>query len=152
LTATAFAILSSDPAVGRLPEPLGFVVHRCLNKDPAVRPSAREALSELVAAGARLVGPLPPVPSALATEEETSSSQRASAARPEPPDGAGGGVIGGWPGSGPRPARRGSGRGGWRRRAAVVLTSIVLVAGVGALAFILPRGGASSGRSAGSHA
>ena len=32
LTATAFAILNSDPAVGRLPEPLGFLVRRCLNK------------------------------------------------------------------------------------------------------------------------
>jgi protein kinase-like protein len=152
LTATAFAILNSDPAVGRLPETLGFLVHRCLNKDPAVRPSAREALSELVAAGARLVGPLPSVPSAVATDEATSSSQRASAAPPDPPDGTGDGVIGAWPGSGPRPARRGSGRAWWRRRSAVVLTSILLVAGVGALAFILPLRGASSGQPAGGHA
>jgi len=61
LTATAYAILHSEPAVGPLPEPLGSLVHRCLNKDPAGRPSAREALSELGAAGAQLMGPLPPV-------------------------------------------------------------------------------------------
>jgi serine/threonine protein kinase len=152
LTATAFAILNSDPAVGRLPEPLGSLVRRCLSKDPAIRPSARDALSELVAAGARPVGPLPPMASALATAEETFSSQRASAARPEPPDGSGDGRIGTWPGSKLRPARRGSGRAWWRWRAAAVLTSILLVAGASGLALILPRGGASSERSAGSHA
>jgi hypothetical protein len=145
LTATAFAILNSDPAVGRLPERLGFVVHRCLNKDPALRPSAREALSALVAAGASPVGPLPPVPSALAPDEETSSSQRAAAAPSEQPDGTGQGLIG----AGPRPARRRSGH-AWR--AAAVLTSILLVAGAAGLAFILPLRGASSGRPVGSHA
>jgi serine/threonine protein kinase len=151
LTAAAFAILHSDPVVGRLPEPLGLLVHRCLNKDPAVRPSARETLSELVAAGARPVGPLPPVASTLATAEETSSSQRASAAPPELPDGTGDGLIGTGPGSRPRPAR-GSGRVRRRWRAAAVLASILLVAGVGGLAFILSPHGASSGRSAGNHA
>ena len=50
LTATAFAILHSDPNVGRLPEPLGSLVHRCLNKDSAIRPSAREALRQPPAA------------------------------------------------------------------------------------------------------
>jgi len=152
LTATAFAILNSDPAVGRLPEPLGFLVRRCLNKDPAIRPSARDALSELVAAGARPVGPLPPIPSAPATDEETSSSRRASAAPPELPDGTGDGRIGAWPGSRPRSARRGSGRAWWRWRAAAVLTSILLVAGAGGLALILSLRGASSARPAGSHA
>ena len=71
LTATAFAILHSEPHVGRLPEPLGSLVHRCLNKDPAVRPSARGALGELAAAGARLMGPMPPMAPALAADEET---------------------------------------------------------------------------------
>jgi Protein kinase domain len=154
LTAAAFAILHSDPVVGRLPEPLGSLVHRCLNKDPAVRPSARETLSELVAAGARPVGPLPPVASTLPTAEETSSSQRALAAPPEPsepPDGTGDGLIGTGPGSRPRPARR-RGRVRRRWRAAAVLASVPLVAGVGALAFILSPHGASSGRSAGNHA
>src|ERR1700728_3787658 len=51
LTATAYAILQSEPKVGRLPEPLGSLVHRCLNKNPAVRPSARGVLGELGAAG-----------------------------------------------------------------------------------------------------
>src|SRR5207302_11301705 len=58
LTATAFAILHSEPNVPRLPEPLGWLIHRCLNKDPAGRPSARDVLGELGAAGARLVAPM----------------------------------------------------------------------------------------------
>jgi hypothetical protein len=32
LTAMAFAILNSGPTVGRLPEPLGSLVYRCLNE------------------------------------------------------------------------------------------------------------------------
>jgi serine/threonine protein kinase len=152
LTATAYAILHSEPAVGRLPEPLGFLVHRCLSKDPAARPSAREALSELVAAGAQLVGPLPPMASALATDEETSSSQRESAAPPEPPDGTGDDLVGAGPVSRPRPPRRGSSRPWWRGRAAAVLASILLVAGAGGLALTLLPRGASSGRPADSRA
>src|ERR1700678_500299 len=83
LTATAFAILQSEPNVGRLPEPLGSLVQRCLNKDPAGRPSARGVLGDLVGAGARLAGPLPrsaPPPAAA-------SAQRGSAAPSEPPRG-----------------------------------------------------------------
>ena len=152
LTATAFAILHSEPDVGRLPEPLGSLVYRCLNKDPAVRPSARGVLGELVAAGARLMGPMPPMVSALATDEETSSSQRASAAPPTPPQGNGDGLIGARPAFRQRPARRGSGRTWRRRRAAVLLAAIVLVAGVGVLAFNLPRHGTSAERLAGNHA
>ena len=144
LTAAAFAILHSEPDVGRLPEPLGSLVHRCLNKDPAVRPSARGVLGEMVAAGARLIGPMPPMASAPAADEETPSSQRASAAPPEPPQDNGDGLIAGLPASGRRPARRGSGRTRRRRRAAVLLAAIVLVAGVGGLALNLPKRGASS--------
>ncbi len=146
LTATAFAILHSEPKVGRLPEPLGSLVHRCLNKDPAVRPSARGVLAELVAAGARLIGPMPPMASAPGTDEETSSSQRTSAA----PQGNGHGLIGGRPASRPRPARRRSRRARRRRRAGVVLAAIVLVAGAGVLAINLPRRGALPERLAGS--
>jgi hypothetical protein len=159
LTATAFAILHSEPAVGRLPEPLGLLVHRCLSKDPAARPSAREALSDLVAAGAQPVGPLPPKASALATGEETSSAQRASAAPPERPDGTGDGRIGVRPWSRLRPARRGGGRTWWRWRAAVAAASILLVAAAGGLALTLSSRGASSSargaslqRPTGSHA
>jgi predicted Ser/Thr protein kinase len=150
LTATAYAILHSEPAVGRLPEPLGFLVHRCLSKDSAIRPSAREALSELGAAGARLMGPLPPMASALAPDDETSSSQRMSAAPPGPPDGTGDDLIGAGPGSKLRPTRHGGGRAWWRGRAAAVLAAILLVAGAGGLALLLR--GAPSDRSAGSHA
>ena len=56
LTAMAYAILHSEPSVGRLPEPLGSLVRRCLNKDPSGRPSARDVLGELVASGAQLLG------------------------------------------------------------------------------------------------
>ena len=152
LTATAYAILHSEPKVGRLPEPLGSLVHRCLDKDPAVRPSARGVLSELVAAGARLIGPMPAMASALATDEETSSSQRASAAPPEQPQGNGHGLIGARPAFRRRPARRGSGRTRRRRRAAVLLAAILLAAGVGGLAFNLPGRGALSEQLAGNHA
>ena len=105
LTATAFAILHSEPKVGRLPEPLGSLVHRCLNKDPAVRPSARDALSELVAAGARLMGPMPPIASALDTDEKIASSEQVLAALPEPRVGSGDGLIAGGLASRP-PGRR----------------------------------------------
>jgi hypothetical protein len=138
--------------VGRLPEPLGLLVHRCLSKDPAARPSAREALSDLVAAGAQLVGPLPPMASALATYQKSSSSQRASARPLEPPDGAGDGPIDTGPGSKLRPTRPGSGRPWWCRRATAVPAAILLVAAAGAIAPVLLLRGAPSQRSADSHA
>ena len=108
LTATAYAILHSEPTVGPLPEPLGSLVYRCLSKDPATRPSARDALSELAAAGARLAGPLPPIAPApiapapmapapapmaltlppmapaLPADERAPASPRAAAGAPEP--------------------------------------------------------------------
>jgi hypothetical protein len=143
LTATAFAILHSAPKVGRLPEPLGSLVHRCLNKDPAVRPSARDALSELVAAGARLMGPMPPVASALDTDEKTISAEQVLAVLPEPRVGSTDGLIAGDPASGPRRRRRANGRASRRWRAAVLLTLIMLAAGAGGVAFTLSRRGAS---------
>jgi hypothetical protein len=151
LTATAFAILHSEPHVGVLPEPLGSLVRRCLNKDAAVRPSARSALGELVAAGARLVGPMPPMAPALATDEETSSSPGTSVTSPEPSPGGGDGLIATGPASRPRAARHGTRRARWRRwQAAVLLAAAVLVAGAGWLAVNLPRHGAASERLAGS--
>ena len=150
LTAAAFAILHSEPKVGRLPEPLGSLIYRCLNKDPADRPSARDVLGELVASGARLAGPMPPKVSALAADEETTSgSQRASSGSPESN---GDGLIGSRGASGPRSARHGSRRIWWRRRPYVILAVILLVAGVGALAFNLPRRGGASEQLAGSNA
>jgi serine/threonine protein kinase len=147
LTATAYAILHSEPNVGRLPEPLGSLVHRCLSKDPAIRPSARSAISELVAAGARLMGPMPPTVSALETAEKTASSGQAPKAPPEPRAGSGGGLA-----SRPRWRRRENGRASWRWRAAALLTSTLLVGGAGGLALALsPRGG-SLERPTGSHA
>jgi hypothetical protein len=139
LTATAYAILHSEPKVGRLPQPLRSLVHRCLSKDPAVRPSARGVLGELVAAGARLVGPMPPMASALATDEKTSSSRRA-------------GLIGARPGFRLRRTWRRSGRTRRRRQAAGLLAAILLVAGVGVLALNLPRRGAAAQQLAGNQA
>ena len=143
LTAMAFAILHSEPNVGRLPEPLGSLVHRCLNKDPAVRPSARGALSELVAAGARPMGPMPPIASALDTDGQTVSSEQVLAALPEPRVGSGDGLIAGGLASRPRGRRRKNGRASRRRRSAVLLTLILLVVGTGGLAFTLSWRGIS---------
>lgn len=144
LTATAFAILHSDPKVGRLPELLGSLVYRCLSKDPALRPSAREAVSELVAAGARPIGPLPPTASAVAAAEKTARSER------EPPhrrgyslaDGLASRLRRGW---------HGSGWARWRWRAVALVTLILLVAGAGGLAFSFSQRGASP-ESPGGHA
>jgi serine/threonine protein kinase len=142
LTATAFAILHAQPNVGKLPEPLDSLVHRCLSKDPAVRPSARGALGELVAAGARLIGPMPPMVSVLATDEETSGSQHVSAVPPEPSPANSDGLTGGRPAFRLRSARHRSARAWRRRRTAVILTAILLAAGAGGLAFNL-RGAAA---------
>ena len=136
LTAAAYAILHSEPNVGRLPEPLGSLVRRCLNKNPALRPSARGVLGDLVAAGARLVGPMPPVASAP----------------PEPRPASGDGLIAAGPGSKHRSGRRRSGRARRRRQAAAIAVAAVLVAGAGVLALNLPRHGASADRLAGRNA
>ncbi len=152
LTAMAYAILHSKPQVRPLPDPLGSLIHRCLNKDPAIRPSARGALSELVAAGARLLGPLPPTASAPLTDEEASSSWSPSAAVPQPRHGSHDGLIGASPAAKPKPAPRGRARARRRWRAAAVLTSILLVASASGVAVILARRGAQPERLPGSHA
>jgi predicted Ser/Thr protein kinase len=131
LTATAYAILNSDPQVGSLPGPLGLLVHRCLSKDSAARPSAREALGVLVAAGAQLVGPMPQMAPVLA--EKTAKSHRASGAPAK---------------SRPRSA---DSRGRRRWRVTALATVVVLAAGAGGLAVTLSDRGAS-GRLASSHA
>jgi predicted Ser/Thr protein kinase len=150
LTAMAYAILHSEPHVGSLPEPLGWLVYRCLNKDAAGRPSARDVLGELVAAGARLVGPMPPVLSALTVDEAAPSSQGAYAVPPKPRHGSGEGLLAARPASGPRSARHGSHRSRWRRRAPILLAACLLIATAGVLAFNLPRHGARSEQLAGS--
>src|SRR5271170_6730227 len=151
LTATAYAILHSEPNVGRLPQPLGSLVHRCLNKDPALRPSARGALSELVAAGARLPGPMPPIASALDTDEKTASSEQVLAVPPKLRHGSGDGLIAGDLASRPHRRRRKNRRASRRRRAAVLLSLILLVAGAGGLAFTLSQRGPSLERLTGGH-
>jgi predicted Ser/Thr protein kinase len=146
LTAMAFAILHGEPSVGRLPEPLGSLVRRCLNKDPAARPSARDALSELVAAGAQPMGPLPPPAAAPAVDDEPSSPAAAPVEAPEQPRGiAGPSSNRGGRGDEAEHAR-GSGPVRWRWRAAALLASLLLAGG---LTLILSRHGPSPERSAG---
>ena len=142
LTATAYAILHSEPHVGGLPDPLGSLVHRCLDKDPAVRPSARGVLGELVAAGARLTGPMPPMVSPPDRDENAVGSEQVPAAPPEPRAASGDGLTGGGLAS-RRRRRRKNGRASRRRRAAALVTVILLAAGAGGLVFALSRGGAS---------
>jgi len=151
LTATAFAILHSDPNVGSLPEPLRLLVHRCLSKDSAARPSAREALGDLVAAGVPLNFPMPQMAAALPTDEETPGSHGAAAAAPpQPRHSNGDGRNGGSP-FGRRSRRRRIGRTRLRTRAAALLSVVVLVGGASGLAYTLSRRGVPE-RSAGRHA
>jgi hypothetical protein len=170
LTATAYAILHSEPTVGWLPEPLGSIVHRCLSKEPASRPSARGALSELAAAGARLAGPLPPIAPAPAADEGASPAPRAPATVPEPRHDADDAPIDARPtatpqaaatpqpaatpqaAATPQPARGGTDRARWRWRAAAVLASVLLVAGAVGTALVLARSGAPPEQSPGGHA
>jgi serine/threonine protein kinase len=145
LTAMAFAILHGEPSIGRLPEPLGSLVRRCLNKDPAARPSARDALSELVAAGAQPMGPLPPQAKAPEPPEppQAEAPEPPQAEAPEPPQRI----------AGPSSNRDGAGdkaeharrRGHVRRRwrATALLASIVLLGGAAGLGLILSRHGPS---------
>jgi serine/threonine protein kinase len=157
LTATAYAILQAEPRMGSLPEPLASLVYQCLNKSAAGRPSARDALGELVAAGAQLTGPMPPRAPAPFADELTSSPQRAPAVPSQSRQGSGEGLISARPASGPqsvpgsRSARHGSRhRTRWHRRAPVVLAAGLLAAAVGVLVFNFPRSGPSSDQLAGS--
>ncbi|NRQ39884.1 serine/threonine protein kinase [Nonomuraea sp. NN258] len=51
--AVAYRILHGEPDLGDLPEPLRSIVARCLAKDPALRPSARDVLLDLLEMGAQ---------------------------------------------------------------------------------------------------
>jgi serine/threonine protein kinase len=159
LTAMAFAILNGEPSVGSLPEPLGSLVRRCLSKDPAARPSARDALSELVAAGAQPMGPLPP-------QAETPGPPQAGTPGP-PQAGTPGPPQAGTSGppqfiAGSNPKRDGAGdkaaharRGGHvsrRWRVTALLASILLLGGAGGLVLILSRHGPSPGQPGSGHA
>ena len=142
LTATAYAILHAEPTVGPLPGPLGSLIQRCLSKDPGIRPSARGALSELAAAGARLEGPLPPEAPPLPADERPPPGAHPSAAVPEPRQGNDDGLAGARAAATQQPARRGGGSGRWRWPTAAVLTSILLVGGAVSAALIVTSRGA----------
>jgi hypothetical protein len=129
LTATAYAIMHSEPTVGPLPEPLGSIIHRCLSKNPAFRPSAHGALSQLMAAGAQLEGPLPPEAPAVPVDDGAPSAQPAYAVVPEPRHGDSGPNDARPASAEPQVAQRGSGRRRWRWAAAVVVP-VLLAAGI----------------------
>jgi hypothetical protein len=149
LTAIAFAILHGEPSVGSLSEPLGSLVRRCLNKNPAVRPSARDALRELVAAGAQPMGPLPPQAVTVA-EDEASSSAAARVEEPGPPPRvAGARRKHGRATDRPQPARGSTGPARWRWRATALMASVLLIGGACGLTFFLTQHGPSPKRSAG---
>ena len=159
LTAAAYAILHTEPRIGRLPEPLASLVHRCLDKNPAGRPSAYDVLGELVASGARLVGPMPPQAPAVAPEvaRQVAMAPDLAGGLPRARAGSAGsraeGLLSPGGPSGPRSARHGSRRHWGRRRAQVLVAASVLAAAAaaGVLAVELPRHGAPpeqlSGRS-----
>jgi predicted Ser/Thr protein kinase len=154
LTATAYAILHSEPTVGQLREPLGSIVHRCLSKNPAFRPSAHGALSQLVAAGARPEGPLPPVAPALPADEEAYRAPPAPAPAmvPGPRHASEHDLNDARPASAePQAAQPRGGRARWRWRATAVLASVLLVAGAGGVALVLARHGTPPARPAGRH-
>jgi serine/threonine protein kinase len=152
LTATAYAILHSEPSLGALPDPLGAIIHRCLSKNPAFRPTAQGALRELVAAGARLEGPLPPEPAAVPVAAETSSPPGPPVAPPQPRQGSDDGLAAPARSGPPQQSQPGGGRTRRRWRAAAVLASIVLAAGIGGTALILTRHGAPPEQRNGGHA
>ncbi len=115
LTAAAYAILHSEPTIGLLPRPLHSLVYRCLSKDPAARPSARDVLGELVASGARLVAPMPPAGlrpvRRRGDHPEPAARCHRSAGRRS-----GGGLLSPGEPSGPRSARHQNRRRWWRKR------------------------------------
>jgi protein kinase-like protein len=127
LTATAYAILHSEPNMGRLPEPLGSLVYRCLSKDPLLRPSARGALGELVAAGARLVGPMPP------RARDSDGNEL---------------ISGGLAVRQPRRRRRRKGRSSSRWQVAAIVIVVALASGAGLFVLTLHPGGALAERGA----
>ena len=154
LTAMAFAILHGEPSIGRLPEPLGSLVRRCLDKNPAVRPSARDALSELVAAGAQPIGPLPPQAVTPAVDDEPSSSPVEVPVPPLPPLSQ---VADASPKRGrtwdqPGHARASGGRGRWRWRATALVASVLLIGAAVGLTLILSRRSPLPKRSVTGHA
>jgi hypothetical protein len=151
LTATAYAILHSEPSVGELPEPLGSIIQSCLSKNPAARPSAHGALSQLVAAGARPEGPLPPEGLAIPIDEGAYVAPPAPVMVPEPRQGSGDRPVSARPAAAEPPAaQRGHGR--WRWRAAAVGAAVLLIAGLGGAALALAQQGTPPARPAGRHA
>jgi len=154
LTATAYAILHAEPTVGPLPEPLGSIIHRCLSKNPAFRPSARGALSQLVDAGARPEGPLPPEAPAIPADDEGFHTPPAPAFMPAPvmvPEARNAGDDGP---TGARPAPTGPDaerRVRWHWRLAAVAASVLLVAGLGGAVLVLARHGTPPARPPGNH-
>ncbi len=83
-------ILTGDPDLGDLPDPLRSIVLACLDKDPARRPSAREAQERLVgaAAGTNPVS-TPPAPSWSVPADQTVASGQPGAPSGQPVENSG---------------------------------------------------------------
>ena len=142
LTATAYAILHAEPTIGPLPEPLGSIIHRCLSKNPAFRPSARGALTQLAAAGAQLTGPLPAEAPPIPADALAYSPPPGPVAVPQPRQGSDDGRTGPWAVSEPQPDLHPSGRIRRRWRLAAAAIAILLLAGSGGTALFLAQHGA----------
>ncbi|GAA3469041.1 serine/threonine-protein kinase [Nonomuraea roseola] len=120
--ATAYRILHSEPDLGELPEPLRGIVARCLSKDPAGRPSARDLLLALLGERAP-------------AHEDAALREGAEAAH-------GGAVRGGSVHEHPTEER---GSGGLSRRALLAAGGAVAAAAAVTAGVVLWRGGDRSG-------
>lgn len=147
--ATMYRVLEGTPDLGRLPEPLRALVDRCLAKEPAGRPTAREVLLTLTGALEEPTADLRPRPvrdvanltraadpgwTAVAADDPTLTAPPTRAAPPDPTRVA--------PQPGParpeRPRRRGLLIG-------VAAALVLVVAAVTAAVLLLPRLTASAG-------
>ncbi|WP_051108987.1 serine/threonine protein kinase [Actinomadura flavalba] len=101
LAAVMHRILTGEPQLGALPEPLRDLVLACLAKDPARRPGAREAQERLMGAASG-IGPryqaLPPPPPPFAAAPAHPVNATNPATMPQP------GQVGAVPSRGPRVA------------------------------------------------
>ncbi|MEV4005677.1 serine/threonine-protein kinase [Actinomadura sp. NPDC049753] len=149
-------ILTGEPDLGDLPSPMRELVLACLAKDPARRPTAREAQERLLGATSGASSAVPPAMAVPApppdhvtdpsgVREGTAPQPRPFADATPPPDGYGQGAVGmpppGLPGpsDGHEPDGRGRGRLAIPIAAAVAVA--LVIAGGAAWAATRPSGG-----------
>ncbi|RAY16708.1 hypothetical protein DPM19_00535 [Actinomadura craniellae] len=81
----AARVVHAEPEVGALPEPLGDLVRRALDKEPGNRPSAQELLLALVGGGAAAGGAAAVEEAATTTLHESWRPDEAGVPQPEEP-------------------------------------------------------------------